>query len=293
MKEVIIVKLFAIYVYVQSLFCGCVPDKVNNDFVRLRKDYKVKVQRVGRLDKSISESSGFARASDSTFWTHSDAGGPGELYRFNLTGELLQTIQLPLRNQDWEELAQDKEGNLFIGDFGNNNNTRRNLRIYRVQPEAEQQPDTIQISFADQLEFPPPRGQRHFDMEAFFYHNDSLHLFSKSWPVSSKKQTRLYQMPAQSGTYSLQPQQALRLHSSITAADIEEETQESFALFGYGRLYLFRLESGGKISLDGQRYCLPLGRTGQAEALLYLSREQVLVGNEKGKLWVVSFKKRE
>ncbi|WP_194350002.1 hypothetical protein [Pontibacter beigongshangensis] len=292
MKEAIVVKLFAVYVYLQSLFCGCLPDRVHSDFDRLRKDYKVQVERIGRLDSRISESSGFARATDSTFWTHSDAGGPNQLYLFNLKGDLLQTVQVPVRNQDWEELAQDTEGNMYIGEFGNNTNTRRNLRIYKLQPETHALPDTIRFSFADQQEFPPPRKRRDYDMEAFFFHNDSLHLFSKSWPVSSRKTTRLYQLPAQQGIYQLQPQQELRLNSSVTAADIDAE-QNSFALLGYGRLYLFQLPDSGRVTLQDRRFCLPLGRTGQAEAVLFLSEDQLLVGNEKGKLWVVTFRKKK
>ncbi|TXK28264.1 hypothetical protein FVR03_20950 [Pontibacter qinzhouensis] len=286
-----IVKLFAIYVYLQSFFCGCLPDRASSDFVRLRKDFKVKVQRVGRLDSRISESSGFARASDSTFWTHSDAGGPNNLYLFNLQGELLQTLPLPVRNQDWEELAQDSLGNLYVGDFGNNTNSRRNLRIYKVQPNAELNVDTIRFRYADQQEFPPARKNRRFDMEAFFYHHDSLHLFSKSWPVSSGKTTTHYQLPAQKGDYVAQPQQQLRLQASITAADIAA-SKRHFALLGYGRLYLFRLPESKQIGFDNVRHCLPLGRTGQAEAILFLSDKQLLIGNEKGKLWLVTLEEK-
>ena len=39
-----------------------------------------------------------------------------------------------VRQVDWESLAQDPQGVLYIGDCGNNNNDRRDLTIYRFDP---------------------------------------------------------------------------------------------------------------------------------------------------------------
>lgn len=281
-----LIKLFTLYVYLQTALCGCGPDKRNSSFERLRKDYNVKVQRIGRLDRRVLESSGLARASDSTYWTHPDSGNPPELYLFGLDGDLLQTVPLPLPNRDWEDLAQDSRGNLYIGDFGNNANARRDLRVFRVRQEGMAVQDTITFGFADQAEFPPPPQERHYDLEAFFYSNDSLHLFTKS--RARRGVTRRYTLPTVGGGYNLPPQEELRLQSAITAADVAPD-DSSFALLGYGRLYLFEPKAPESVSFEGMRYCLPLGRTGQAEAVLYLSPTQLLITNEKGKLYLVSF----
>lgn len=284
-----LIKLFTLYVYLQTSLCGCGPDRRNSDFERLRRDYKVKVERVGRLDTRIRESSGLARATDSTFWTHPDSGLPAELYLFNLKGELLRTEPLPIPNQDWEELAQDDQGNLYIGDFGNNANTRRDLRVFKVQEEGMAVQDTIRFHFADQQGFPPASSEKHFDLEAFFYRADSLHLFTKS--RARRGITRRYTLPAAAGSYTLPPQEELRVSSAITAADSAPNGKD-FALLGYGRLYLFEPENE-QVQFAGKRYCLPLARTGQAEALLYLSPTELLVSNEKGKLYLVSFELKQ
>ncbi|WP_242923308.1 hypothetical protein [Pontibacter liquoris] len=285
-----LIKLFTLYVYLQATLCGCAPDKRHSDFVRLRKAYKVEVTKIGRLDRRIAESSGLAAASDSTFWTHGDGGTANALYLVNLKGELLQTVPLPVVNQDWEELMSDKKGNLYIGDFGNNANTRRNLQVYRVLPETGTVTDTIHFSYADQAAFPPPRECRNFDAEASFYAHDSLYLFTKSRALWQRQTTR-YSLPAKAGRYALAPQESLRLNSPLTAAAISPD-QQQFALLGYGRLYLFEVLPGAGISFKGQRYCLPLGRTGQAEAILYLSPQALLLTNEKGTLYLVTLHPR-
>jgi len=285
-----LIKIFTVYVYLQAAFCGCGSDRRNSAFERLRKDYNVTVQRIASLDSRISESSGLAHASDSTFWTHGDGGSPSSLYLFNLKGELLETVPLQLPNHDWEDMAQDDETrDLYIGDVGNNFNNRRNLRLYTLQQDARTVTDTIRFRYADQTEFPPPPRQRHYDLEGFLYHADSLHLFTKSRALR-KTITRHYTLPAKSGEYTVEPQEELRLKSPVTAAAISP-AQDQFALLGYGRLYLFGMENG-RVDFRGKRSCLPIGKTGQAEALTYLSPTQLLLTNENGKLYLVTLRKK-
>lgn len=281
-------KLFTVYVYLQALFCGCGADVRRSGFERLRSDYRVKIERIGRLDRSITESSGLASSSESTYWTHPDGGPLNVLQQFNLNGDLLQTLEVPVPNTDWEDLTQDDSGNLFIGDFGNNFNTRRTLNVFKLAPNSLLVTDTIRFSFKDQTQFPPPYWKRHHDVEAFFYRSDSLFLFTKSRAYKGK--TRLYSLPASSGNYPLAPKAELQVKSPITSAASAPDNRE-YALLGYGRMYVFKPEDN-KVSLDVKRYCLTVGRTGQAEAILYLSPTQMLLTNERGKLYLVTLEKK-
>lgn len=274
-------KIFTIYVYLQSLFCGCGADRRNNGFEKPEARYKLK--KVARLDEQVRESSGLAHAPDSTFWTHGDGGTPAALYRFNLKGELLQTLPLELQNQDWEDLAESEE-QLFIGDFGNNENKRQNLQIHLLNKQRHTLAGTIYFTFEDQTAFPPPENERHFDLEAFFYHQDSLYLFTKS--RGKVKQLKMYTLPAQPGNYVAQLQELLPAKAMATAAALSPD-QKQFAVLGYGKLYLFQV-SRGRVSLHERRYCLPLGKAGQAEAILYTTDSQLLLTNENGKVFVVT-----
>lgn len=281
-----LIKLFTLYIYLQTTLCGCGPDRRNGGFTK--PEFKYKLERVSRMDANVLESSGLAHAPDSTFWTHPDGANPAILYNITKQGKLLDTIPLPqLRNADWEDLAEDGE-HLYIGDFGNNANSRKDLRIYKINSQNYTLTGTIDFALEDQDAFPPTEDNLHFDLEAFFYHQDSLYLFTKS--RGRQKKLKLYTLPATPGKYTARLQEQIPVKAMATAADISP-TGEQFAVLGYGKLYLFEVQNGN-INLGGKHYCIPLGRTGQAEAILYTSPHELLLTNEAGKLFKVVRKQR-
>ena len=85
----------------------------------------------GTLPSVVMESSGLAYTGGYSFWTHNDGYGDENLYHVSHTGSLTTTVEvLGATNHDWEDLAQDAGKNyLYIGDFGNNNCDRTNLRV--------------------------------------------------------------------------------------------------------------------------------------------------------------------
>ncbi|AKD03254.1 hypothetical protein POKO110462_04170 [Pontibacter korlensis] len=277
-------KIFTVYIYLQTLFCGCGADRRHSGFEK--PDFKYKLKNIARLDEPVQESSGLAHAPDSTFWTHGDSGTPAVLHSFDLEGQLLQTLPLELQNRDWEELAESDE-QLFIGDFGNNQNTRRDLRIYILNKADYTLAGTLYFSFEDQTAFPPDKNNQHFDLEAFFYHQDSLYLFTKS--RGNEKQLKLYTLPAQPGTHQARLQEQMPVKAMTTAAALSPSGKQ-FAILGYGRVYLFEVK-GGNINLNGRHYCLAAGKTGQAEAILYISENQLLITNENGKVFQLTLRK--
>ena len=92
-----------------------------------------KLVRIGTLPESISESSGLVFYNDTLLITHNDSGDKPMLYFINLKGKLVgQVLVENATNTDWEDLCMDDKGNLYIADIGNNNNDRRDLKIYKV-----------------------------------------------------------------------------------------------------------------------------------------------------------------
>ncbi|PJJ54867.1 hypothetical protein [Hymenobacter chitinivorans] len=275
-------KLFPVLVFIQSVLCGCANDKDRGNFEKVSQAYDVK--QVGRLAKTeVVESSGLEIANTTgDLWTHGDGGNTAKLYRVTQQGDLLQTLSLdPLANNDWEDLARDEANRIYIGDFGNNQNKRRNLAIYRLSGPTLQDIDTIRFHYPDQRKFPPKKPQRNFDCEAFYYHQDSLYLFTKN--RGEGKWVKEYVLPARPGNYAARLVDSIQINTWVTSADISPNGRR-VALLGYGKVYLIEVAPGRKL-FDGAKSCLPIPSSGQAEALVFINDHDFVFSNEKGKIF--------
>lgn len=148
------------------------------DFLKIRKF------RVGYLDDKIQETSGLSIL-NGKLYTFNDSGNVPELFELDETsGNIKNTYTINAKNKDWEALTNDGK-NFYIGDFGNNGGTRRDLEIYKL-PFHNNEPknDSItKISFyyPEQTEFIPKYTNNDFDAEAMIYLNGKIHLFTKEW----------------------------------------------------------------------------------------------------------------
>ena len=106
-----------------------------------------------QLPNNLKEVSGIIYTDeDNLFWTLEDSGNSNKIYGLNAeksTVEETITIKNTF-NIDWEDITKDAEGNLYIGDFGNNDNIRTDLCIYKIHKSALHQKIAIpdyKISF--------------------------------------------------------------------------------------------------------------------------------------------------
>ena len=205
---------------------------INNDGSCQYPTTNYSLNEIAILPTLILETSGLAFF-ENQLWTHNDAGNEDKIYQIDTTdGTILNTVIIANSdNKDWEDLAEDGT-HLYIGDFGNNDGDRTDLKIYKV-PKSQlasgiATAEVIEFSFADQTDFTPSNNNTDYDCEAFFFYNDSLHLFSKNW---IDQQTRHYVVPSQSGTYVAEVVEAMDVQGLITGADINENGV--VALVGY------------------------------------------------------------
>ncbi|MEK7254863.1 MAG: T9SS C-terminal target domain-containing protein, partial [Bacteroidota bacterium] len=184
------------------------------------------------LPAELDECSGLLFFNDN-LWTHEDGGAADKLFILDsLDGDLLQTITLPgVDNLDWEDLAQDDQ-HFYIGDFGNNDGNRTDLRILKYKKAdllaGSPTPEIIEFSFSDQTDFIAAPNANDFDCEAFFFWQDSLHLFSKNW-LNFK--TRHYVLSTTPGEHVAQLRDSLFVQGQITAADVSPDGKA--ILLGY------------------------------------------------------------
>jgi hypothetical protein len=279
-------KLFWWAFTLRVAMCDCHNEKHNEGFVRGKSLYSV--TKTGQLPPSMSETSGLALATNqSTFWTHNDGGNPAELYEINLKGEEVNRLKLPkLTNMDWEDLAKDTKGNLYIADVGNNQNQRKDLTIYKINPSQPDNYETIRLNYADQRGFPPTPNERNFDCEATVWYKNKLYLFSKNRSKTNHF-VKLYAVPDVAGNYMATVQDSVYSKSMVTAADVSPDGK-TLALLTYGKVLLFDVTED--ISFIKPTYCIKLAK-GQAEAIAFINNTDFVITNErKGEIWRVKKK---
>ncbi len=278
-------KLISLLLSLKVLLCNCHYEKRESGFDTGTKAYKV--TKTGELPQVIGESSGLAvDSTGQVLWTHNDGGSAPDLFQVTRTGKILKTIRLKgIANYDWEDLARDRQGNIYIGDFGNNNNRRQNLVVYKINPAHPEKIDSIRFQYEDQTAFPPPPEERNFDCEAFFWHADSLYLFSKN---RGGRTVKMYALPATPGTYQAKIRGTIKLKSMVTAADINPAGTQC-ALLTYGKVFVFTITNPDNL-LQEPYQCIKLARS-QAEALAYVNNTDFLITNEQGKIHLVKHKK--
>ncbi len=274
-------KIISLLLSLKVLLCNCHYEKRESGFDTGTKDYKV--TKTGELPKEVNESSGLALDSTAnTLWTHNDGGSIPALYQITPTGKVMKSLPLKnTQNRDWEDLAKDTAGNLYIGDFGNNNNSRKDLMIYKVNPNHPDKIDRIQFSYADQSEFPPHPENRNFDCEAFFWYKHQLYLFSKN---RGNRTVKMYVLPDTAGTYQAKIHSTVKLKSMVTAADVNPSGTQ-LALLTYGKVFVFQIKDSTNL-LSQPYQCIKIARS-QAEGLTYINDTDFVISNEGGKMYLV------
>lgn len=218
-----------------------------------------------------------------TYLTINDSEGGPDLFEINLKGELLRVINLPdLVNNDWEDLSSASDGTLFIGDVGNNGNGRDSVQIYVLNPKSE---PVGTIKFAYSISEGNSTGRE--NCEAFFYHDESLYLFSKADNINGGI-ARLYRLPARPGNYVAELIDEIAIKGQVTSADISPNG-DTFVLLTYGKLLFFDIKHG-KIDFKSPATCLKLVRK-QTEAVMFLNKHDLLITNEQRDIFKVSEKK--
>lgn len=138
---------------------------------------------------AFDEVSGLAasRRHPGLYWAIRDSGGPSRavLYAVRVAGDKVASIRaIPVAgatNVDWEELAVDARGDLWIGEFGNNAEGRQDLKLLRVPEPDPAGPGPARVAAVHPFAYPDkPAWGRSFDAEAFFFVDDAAYLITKT-----------------------------------------------------------------------------------------------------------------
>lgn len=196
---------------------------------------------VGELPKKLNESSALVYT-DVGIFSLSDDTQP-EIFNIDpKTGDILQTISIGgISFIDKEALTADDKY-LYIGDFGNNNGDRKDLKIVRLKlskiTNVENQNVTgeiISFHYPEQKSFNLKKKENAFDAEALVTFGGKLYLFTKQ---RNDHQTTLYEIPATPGNYAAKKIGVFNVNGRITDAALSPDSK-TLLLLGYQADHLY------------------------------------------------------
>lgn len=238
------------------------------------------------LNNIVSETSGIM-VYNGLIWTNNDSGGEAALYAVDpMSGGVLKKVIINgVSAIDWEDLAIDEEF-VYIGDFGNNNGNRKDLRIIKF-PLSELDQDTVYsvsvmtFKYEDQTDFTSEPQATNYDAESLMVLGDSLFVFSKNW---KNLKSRIYALPKSFNNYSATVKDSISTNGLITGADFLKY-ENIVVLCGYNKLvqpfiYMFWDYKNNDFTKGNRRRInlnLPLR---QIEGIVFNNIKQVYLSNE-------------
>lgn len=170
----------------------------------LVQDGLAQTKIVGRLSHPpIKEASGItaSRKYPGIFWVQNDSGNEPYLFAVRADGTLVGEFRVNAPNVDWEDIATDDEGHIYIGDIGNNGGRLPLRSIYRVnEPNPHQKPtEPLKVNLFAHYKF--PSGNK-FDAEGLFVEGSTAFIVSKRF---DKKNAGIYQVPLDGKSSLLKP----------------------------------------------------------------------------------------
>ncbi|MFQ5641479.1 MAG: hypothetical protein ACE5IR_26175 [bacterium] len=250
--------------------------------------------------EKITESSSLvkSRRYEDVYWTHNDSGDRARIFAVTARGKLIREVGIiGAKNVDWEDLAVDDAGHLYIGDSGNNRNIRQDLTVYVIPEPDPLTSDSVAVlkrihfTYPDQKSFPEP-GNRNFDCEALFWTNGRLYILTKH---RSDRKTKLYRFDTleHNSSQVLTKVGEFDVDGAVTSADVSMDGSRLLVLC-YEYIYLFGKPVSSDNYLAGE-YKRILFEGRQSEGICF-SGTDFLFSNEQReifKLPISIFEQRE
>ncbi|MEQ6123604.1 SdiA-regulated domain-containing protein [Pseudotenacibaculum sp. MALMAid0570] len=235
-------------------------------------------------------------AKEDAFWMLNDSGNKPSVYLVSKQGKIVRELKIDAQNNDWEDITMDAEGNLYVGDFGNNENKRKDLHILKVKKEdldnkGKIKVEKIYFSFPEQKKFPPKKKKKYYDVEAFFEWKGSFYIFTKSRVKNEIGRTFLYRVNniqnyKSSETYGVFEAELIADFTTcpdqycwITAADISKDGKK-VVLINHKSAWVFTGFTGDNF-FSGSVKEYPFEYESQKESITFQNKTSLFIADEE------------
>ncbi|MDR6923092.1 MULTISPECIES: hypothetical protein [Chryseobacterium] len=273
------------------IFSACILWSCNPKAQDTPKNDELKVEF--SLPKKLKEVSGIALSKDKkTIWAIEDQGNKNRVYGLDMKGQQIADVLVEnAENRDWEDITADTQGNIYIGDFGNNDNNRQDLAILKIGLQNIEQKtakvvETIKFHYEGQTEFPPKKSNWLYDCEAFVEMNGSFYLFTKNRSKGFDGTFLVFQVPNREGDFEAKLIGKLKLDgkysdAAITSAAINS-TKDKIVLLTHKNIHVlsgFKADDFSTAKIEK----ISLNHNSQKEAVVFLDDKTLLIADEKDK----------
>ena len=201
------------------------------------------VRQLARMsDLRIVESSGVvaSRRYTNVLWTHNDGGGPKKQVLYAIDREGNTHAAIPVTSvtfNDWEDLAIDDAGHLFIGDIGNNDAKRDTLAVYEIdEPDPTVGAGPVSPKRRWKLTFPEAPS----DCESLFVWKDYGYVISKLFH-NARAQIFRFPLKETNEPLTLELVATTKIESPVTGADISADGN-LLGLVAKNGAYVYRID---------------------------------------------------
>jgi hypothetical protein len=243
----------------------------------------ITLSHIVNLDSNSIEISGL-QIIDNKIWGHNDGGNANKIFEIDTTnGNCNISKSINASNTDWEDITQDS-ANIYLGDFGNNNGMRQDLKIIKINKDSFKlgsspiANSSISFNYNNQTTF-LNNNFTNFDCEAIICVQNKLYLFTKNW---GNHKTNVYQLPTDSANATALLIDSFDCKGLITGAAIFEN---KIALLGYdttGASFAWLLwDYKPSQFFSGNKRRIDFGLSGgQCEGIAFKDSNTIFIANE-------------